>query len=527
MSPEMSRSTLYGGINPYSEPDLGNPPPLLLPSAGGLDRLAGPPTPEQDGLGLATPEPPKPTASPGHDWNRFFLGLEAGGAGVTGSEPLFIKLRQLDEQASIRREMVAQRMAMVEESKRQHDLQMIEKLMSAGNADALEQYGKMNPSSPATLIAQSINKKNYADVVTGVKEGLLPPEVMQSLMNPDPAKRPTSTQLQAWAEGIVNFKKGQAQEDVKDYHYRKALEAAHPNAYQQKLIEERQAALAAKQASATLDEERANEIRRGVPKATELMGHDREAFTKQLYARKYGPQVTFSRITPDEQAHVHDAVASFLGQQAGQRTAGNQAALGDVTVGQLGKAQEYRDPVTGKAAPAWAKQSDLQRLGFVNIEAPQTAIVNQLQVSHQLLRDIETAGSSLLRKSGGKTWAEIPKGMLQTPVVSLITKYAGDPNAAVLQSAIGRLAPTIARLAGDVGNISDAAVDLYSKATFTPSDTLESFSAKLKSIRDANTLIQSSMGFLPDEQSYIRQLVIRGLPDKQIEAMVDERKRYQ
>ena len=206
---------------------------------------------------------------------------------------------------------------------------------------------------------------------------------------------------------------------------------------------------------------------------------------------------------------------------------GKMVVTGDTPLGQLGKAQEMRDPVTGKAAPGWMPQSQALKMGYVNIEPTQVNTINQLNNVDASMKEILAAGASLLRRDTGAGLFEVPRGMLQTPLVSLFKKYAGDPDAQVLQSAIKRISPSLSRLGGDVGNIAVAEQQLYADSIFNDADTLESFTKKIQSIMSAQHRARASMGFVPDEASYVRRLVIQGKSDAEIKATLEERKRTQ
>lgn len=129
----------------------------------------------------------------------------------------------------------------LEETKRQHDFQMIEKLMATGNMDGLIEYGKQNPNSPAGLIGQSLSKQHLADVAAGVREGLVPDEFLKRIET----KTATPTEIKAWGDTVVEIRRANAKEQAKAFHLKKAMDtpAEQRSPYQQQLVDERQAAL--------------------------------------------------------------------------------------------------------------------------------------------------------------------------------------------------------------------------------------------------------------------------------------------
>lgn len=210
--------------------------------------------PDAGGLGLATRAPlPDPLPSPsGSSWGdgikMLGTALEAGSAGFFGRTPLYMQQQQLDlqkqqleGQLAMQRATRAQQMQQLEETKRQHDFQMIEKLMTTGNMDGLIEYGKQNPNSPAGLIGQSLSKQHLADVAAGVREGLVPDDVLKRIEN----KTATPTEIKAWGDTVVEIRRANAKEQAKAFHLKKAMDtpAEQRSPYQQQLVDERQAAL--------------------------------------------------------------------------------------------------------------------------------------------------------------------------------------------------------------------------------------------------------------------------------------------
>lgn len=221
---------------------------------GQPNRLAGLQDPTaQGGLGIAGPGPAPdrqmsmrpedifardlfgPNVDLGY-WDRIRLRSNMAEGGLT--------------QLAMNRQTQANRLAQIEESKRNHDLQMVEKLMASGNMDALIEYGKQHPDSPATLIGQSISKQHLADVATGIKDGLVPDEVIQRVLS----KQATPTEIGAWANSIVEIRKANAKEQAKAFHLQKAMNtpADQRNPYQQQLVDEHQSALELKNAETDL-----------------------------------------------------------------------------------------------------------------------------------------------------------------------------------------------------------------------------------------------------------------------------------
>lgn len=452
---------------------------------------------------------------------KFAQGLEAAGAVGRGQTPLYLQQQQLDlhrqqvEGAlAERRQELAARIQQQEETKRQHNWGIAEKLISTGNMGALEEFGKSFPD--VMPIVQGVSKQHLASLPALAKGGYLPEEVVERVMHPKPGEPPMNpSELSMYVKtGMKNW-----ETDITEQNKSKLLQDAinTPEAqrkpHQRLLFEEHKKKLELQQADIDLKTAQAKkalaDAKEGPPDHSEA-GRVHEAMTGKKWAEG----------TPQTQMAALELKSKLYPQ-------GKQAVTEDIPVGQTGNAQEWRDPVTGQAAPSWATKKQLSELGFVNIEPAQIAAVNGIRNVDAAMKEILAAGSSLVRNEGGSSLMEIPRGMLQTPIVSLIRKYSGNPDAAVLDSAIKRISPTLAKLSGDTGNIALAEQQMYAASIFSDADTLESLQAKIRSIEQAQTRTRQALGFVPDEKAYLRRLIIQGKTDEQIKATMAERKRYQ
>ena len=471
------------------------------------------------GLDLITPSPTT-QRNVGDVIQNIAMRLEAAGAVGQGRQPLWVQMREqqmkqqeLNETMGLRRQQAALQVQQFQEQQRQHNWGVAEKLISTGNMDALQEFSK---SFPEVLpIVQGVSKQHLSTLPTLVQEGYLPEEFVQRVMNP--GNTPVSPgELSTHVKMAMDNWQADLKETAKTKQLAVALNTPKEQRkpYQQLMVDEHQKKLDVQQADIELKNSQAK---------------------KAQQEAKEGP--------PDhsEDNRIHQAMTGLPWAQGTQQTRraaldlksklypqGKQAVTEEIPVGQTGKAQEYRDPVTGQAAPSWATPKQLSELGFVNIEQKQIEAVNGMTKVEDALKEILAAGSSLVRKdSGGGSLMEIPRGLLQVPVVSLIKKYAGNTDAEVLDSAIKRISPTLSKLSGDTGNIALAEQKLYADSIFKESDTLESLQAKVRSIERAQYKSRQSMGFVPDEKAYLRRLVIQGKTDEQIKAIMAERKRYQ
>lgn len=447
---------------------------------------------------------------------RIFMALEAGGAAQQGRTPLFMQMQDQQNQMQMRRDMIAQQAQQAEESKRQHNMGIAMKLIETGNLDGLTEFG--NEWEPAKRIAMAVSKKDLAELPGLVDGGYVPKAFADSVMNDQlpPNQRPTIGQIQSKVRFGLQMKQKDDENDAKNHYLEQAVNTPKEKRTfsQQLIVDEHQAKL-----------------------------DNQEADTALKYANASKAWLNPEGDQPDrsEDNRIHQALNGGLPWAQGTNES-RQAALQykskmyaqgktDVTSGtpvsQLGKQQELRDPVTGKAIPGWATTAQANAMGYVNIEPTQISTVNQLQNVDEALKEILASGSALVRQATGHGLFDIPSGLLQTPIVALTTKYAGDPNAALLRSAITRITPSLSKLGGDTGNVAVEERKMYADSIFTESDTLGSLVAKVKSVKQATDRTREAMGFLPDEKSLIRRLVIQGKTDEQIKAILEERKRMQ
>lgn len=452
---------------------------------------------------------------------KLAQGLEAAAAVGQGRTPLYLQEQHLDLQrqqmqgaAEERKQMMALRIQQAEEQKRQHNWGIAEKLISTGNMGALEEFGKSFPD--VMPIVQGVSKQHLSSLPVLAKGGYLPEEIVQRIMSPKPDDQPmTPAELSMHVKlGMENW-----QADIKEQAKNKLLTDAldtpkeKRKPHQQLLVDEHQKKLDLQEADIGLKNAQAKkalaEAKEGPPDHSEA-GRVHEAMTGKKWAEG----------TPATQMAALELKSKLYPQ-------GKQTVTEEVPVGQTGNAQEWRDPVTGQAAPSWATKKQLAELGFVNIEPAQIAAVNGIRNVDAAMKEILAAGSSLVRNEGASSLMDIPRGMVQMPIVSLIRKYAGSPDAAVLDSAIKRISPTLAKLSGDTGNIALAEQQMYASSIFSDADTLESLQAKIRSIEQAQTRTRQALGFVPDEKAYLRRLIIQGKTDEQIKATMAERKRYQ
>lgn len=473
----------------------------------------------QAGLGLDARAPQQP------GWAKVLQGIsgavEAFGAGVQGRTPLFLhqqelemKQKLLQNAAQERRQMLAFKIQEQQETKRQHNWGVAEKLISTGNMDALEEFGKQFPD--VLPIVQGVAKQDLADLPTFMERGYIPQEFADRVMNPKPGQKPpTAGEIRGYVDMAKSMFKEDVKAEAKQHQLERALNAEKKTPAQQMLVDEHQAALDLKEADIGLKKAQAAKAQH----EAEVGTRPDRSLANKVHQSMFG--VPFEEGTEDSQAA---ALKSYFEGSA----QGRQNVTQQIPVGQTGKAQEFRDPVSGQAAPSWATPQQLAELGFVNIEPAQVATINQIRNVDAAMKEILSAGSTLLRKeTGSGNLFDIPLGVLQTPLVKLIKKYSGDPDAAVLDSAIKRVSPALSRLGGDVGNIALAEQQMYASSIFSDADTLESFSRKIQSINEAQARTRAALGFVPDEKSYLRRLIIQGKTDEQIKAIVAERKRYQ
>lgn len=404
------------------------PPPRAYPDDGPLyatgHSIKSLPLEEAEGLGLLKPgqyqlgslvnEPqplPEQARSPGQEyandirdaWKSLPYGMRWNIA-QSGGLPSFVNA------VAQQRQMSEYRLAQIREQKRQHDLQFIEKMMQAGNADALIQYGKKNPDSPALLIGQSIASKDMADVLAGVKEGMASPEELQRLWD----GKMTLQDVSAMAEGIKEARKFNAKERAKSNMLSNALKKPEDqrSPFEQQLVRDHlddrakvEAEIFGKHAQAYADlarmEKTKMESAQG-PQDRDL-GIDREAFTLQKYKDKYGPNVRFRQLAPSEQADVNRALSAFQGQITGARTAGAISGEMGSPIKNPSQWRRLNDRGEIESPPPMTSKEELLRSGFVDISQydSEMKMIESLPTSIQLIDDLKRYAREIIKAGPG------------------------------------------------------------------------------------------------------------------------------
>lgn len=470
---------------------------------------------EQGGLGVAGPgpEPDRQETLDEHFARRLFPNFKGE---LSFGDKLRLRdgmMNAIPHMAS-RQEQIAQQQAQLEEQGRQHDMQLLEKAMASPKANVMLEQLAQSPnfrfSKQAGMLSKGLKESDYGSMQAYLQ--FIPEDVQQRFMT---GKLPPH-ELSAWIDQAREEAKTNAKEQAKVAIFQRAQnkKPEERTPYEAQLVRDREDAELVKHADISL---------------------------KNAQAAKANREAAQGPPDHSEDNKIHEALNGGLPwaqgnnqtRQAALKYKSEQYAQGkaNVTAGtslsQLGKQQEFRDPVTGKAAPGWATTEQANKMGFVNIETSQIPTVNQLQNVDAALKEILAAGSTLVRQETGHGLFDIPTGMLQTPINKLITKFAGDPNAQLLMSAITRITPALSKLGGDTGNVAVEERKMYADSLFDPADTLGSFVTKIKSVKKATDRTREAMGFVPDDKSYMRRLAIMGQTDDQIKAIMEERKRMQ
>lgn len=139
------------------------------------------------------------------------------------------------------------------------------------------------------------------------------------------------------------------------------------------------------------------------PAPSELLGHDREAFTQQLFKGKYGPGIIYKNLQPQEQESVNQRVAEHQGSITAQRTGGAisgqlGAPLPDISqwrrLSQKGRIETPPQGITKAAA---------QQEGFVNISGydKEMTQINAAPLALQIIDDLRTYARAMIKTGPG------------------------------------------------------------------------------------------------------------------------------
>jgi len=220
---------------------------------------------------------PESTAAPAKErsiYDRVALGLEGFGAGFAGQKPLAFHIAQQEAVQQQHRDVLKQRQAYqaaqikqqqddLVEKKRQNDMSMVEKILGTGNIDALEEYGKANPGSPATLLSKALTAKHVSELPKLLEEGYIDQAFVDKVFDPDVKKRPTAMEIAATTDMAMEERKANFVEERKRVQLQRAMKkpADQRTAFENNLVEENQAALDLKQADIDLKKAQAEKAK--------------------------------------------------------------------------------------------------------------------------------------------------------------------------------------------------------------------------------------------------------------------------
>jgi hypothetical protein len=133
------------------------------------------------------------------------------------------------------------------------------------------------------------------------------------------------------------------------------------------------------------------------------LGIDREAFTLQEFGKKYGRNVRFRDLAPEEQAHVNRAVSAFQGDISKSRTGGGIAGEMESQLKDPSQWRRVNDRGEIEPVPAGMSKEQAVRNGFVNISQFDQEMKNieQLPTAISIIDDLTKYAREIMRAGPG------------------------------------------------------------------------------------------------------------------------------
>lgn len=250
-----------------------------------------------------------------------------------GTLPFWAQMQQHQQamqmaplELELKRQQAAKQINQIQEQKRGHDLQLLEKAMAHPKGSAMLEQLANDPNyslaSQAGMLSKAFKESDYNSFET--YKQFIPEDVQQRFFE---GKLPAH-ELTAWLdEARVNAKES-AKANAKSAILSRAMNkpADQRSAYESQLVEEHQTAQDLKNADIELKKAHADKYRKDIETggSEKLLGVDREAITQQYF----GPKTRYSDLTTQQMGQVNNELLKFQGlQQLNKSTAVQQAQL--------------------------------------------------------------------------------------------------------------------------------------------------------------------------------------------------------
>lgn len=268
-------------------------------------------------------------------YDNFAMRLQRAGAIANNQIPLYMREQQQQmemtnhqDQMSSRRQQLAQHLEGINEQKRHHNMQVMEKLLATGNLEALKEFGKEYP--PAAILAKATNEADMMEIPSYIEKGWLSKQDIDDFHGGK------------WTPNKAKVKLGQLRKrsELVDKHeaeiadLKEALNGDYNqlDAYHKGLVDDYKAKTDLTKAKTGETESQNDErkahaewLRKQVemgPKGQQSFGHDREALSQQMFQGPYGQQ------SAGNMEKINKALLGFQGQQQlNKSTAVQQAQL--------------------------------------------------------------------------------------------------------------------------------------------------------------------------------------------------------
>ena len=340
-------------------PDTSNLPPAYLPGDQELisliDRnLAQPDVasqPPSSGLQLASSTGGGGGSSDFNWLTAIGAGLQSAGAAHFGNYGVAQNYLQMKQQADQRKQLFAQQQAQLEEQKRQHDMQMLERIVGSSLPSNVKMEQLKQLKSPQALaLAQGIKEADLANFKS--YQRYIPQAVMQRFA----AGEMEPAEVSGWVEMAKEEHKVNLKEDIKSAKLSTALETPEEQRtpFQRMLVDEHTAALENKKADTQLKQAHAAEVNKKAE-----MGNSR--FTETANVVSAGLFLKPGEaLKPDELVNADDVKRA--------QSLGETVVEGEPRLTALARIAQKSIPTSVAGAKAAASVENTQRVKLISGE---------------------------------------------------------------------------------------------------------------------------------------------------------------
>lgn len=434
--------------------------------------------------------------------------LEALSAGYFGREPLFVKLQQQERQAQmqseLRKQMIQQQAAQLEEQGRQHDMQLLEKAMASPKANVMLEQLAQNPSfrfaKQAGMLSKGLKESDYGSMQA--YRQFIPGDVQERFLNGELPPH----ELSAWIDQARTDAKLNAQEQAKAAIFQRAQnkKPEERTPYESQIVEERTAKSDLQRADIELKKAQAAKAQREAE-----TGPPDHSVLNRVHQQLTGGK-SYEMGTPETQSQ---ALKQYAEMNAQGRT--------NVQMGTVPALKEQADFYTIKGlenleleqAPKGLTEGQYRNGPYRQLDDKEKDAVVQYKVAQKTVDTMNRVANQLIT-------ATTPAQALKQKIALEAGAYTGRNGlASAYQKDRDAFSSRMARLV-EVGVLTNTDVTRWSDTFGSFGDTVQTLKAK-----------QALFGEIQDETQRMLKLKLGGKPitsaaRSKLDALLDKANQY-